>query len=257
MKKVESEKYGGQDKSAASIWGELEEIIRGNEIPLQDVLESFAIYARRINITRFLAHYELYRMVQDVPGSIVECGVYQGASFFAFAKFLEIFHPGDRIRHVIGFDSFQGLRNFKDEDGPFYPSRSKVMGGWSAAEFKGAFYRLLDIYHRDAFVPAAKRGFIVEGDILETVPRYVKENPGLRISLLHLDVDVFEPTMCALEHLYPRVVSGGLVVLDEYAMLEWGGESAALERYFGAGGPPKLKKFNWTSTPGGFFVKEK
>ncbi len=255
MKKIESEKYGGQNTIAGDIWGDLERIIKNNEIPLQDVLESFAIYARRINITRFLAHYELYRMVREVPGSIVECGVYQGNSFFAFAKFLEIFHPGDRIRHVIGFDSFEGLRNFREEDGPFYPNRSKVVGGWSAAGFKQAFHQLLDIYHRDSFVPNAKRGFIVEGNILETVPQYVKEHPGLRISLLHLDVDVFEPTYCALEHLYPLVVPGGLVVLDEYAMMEWGGESTAFERYFGAGNMPKPTKFPWTSTPGGFFIK--
>jgi hypothetical protein len=256
MKKVESEKYGGQNKAVGDIWGDIERVVKEHDIPLQDVLESFAIYARRVNITRFLAHYELYRMVRDVPGSIVECGVYQGNSFFAFAKFLEIFHPGDRIRHVIGFDSFQGLRDFKEEDGPFYPNRSKVVGGWSASGFKEAFFKLLDIYHRDAFVPAAKRGIIVEGNILETVPNYVKQHPGLRISLLHLDVDVFEPTYCALEHLYPLVVPGGLVVLDEYAMMEWGGESTAFERYFGQGNMPQPTKFPWTSTPGGFFVKK-
>jgi hypothetical protein len=254
MKKPDAEKYGGQ--AATSVWRDLNDIIAESGIPLQDVLESFAIYARRINITRFLAHYELYKMVQDVPGSIVECGVYQGNSLFAFAKFLEIFHPGDRIRHVIGFDSFQGLRDFRGEDGPFYPNRSKVEGGWSAADFKDAFHKLLDVYHRDSFVPQAKRAFIVEGDILETVPRYVEENPGLRISLLHLDVDIFAPTLCALEHLYPRVVPGGLVVLDEYAMMEWGGESTAFERYFGAGKLPRIRKFPWTSTPGGFFFKE-
>jgi hypothetical protein len=50
-------------------------------------------------------------------------------------------------------------------------------------------------------------------------------------------------------------VAGGVVVLDEYAMEEWGGESAAFEEFFN-GRPPKTRKFPWTSTPGAFFVKE-
>ena len=117
-------------------------------------------------------------MVQDTPGSIVECGIYQGNSFFAFAKFLEIFHPGDRIRHVIGFDSFEGLKSFSEEDGPLYPARSKITGGWSAARFKSAFYRLMDFTQAEQFVPHAKRAFVIEGDILETVPKYVAETPA-------------------------------------------------------------------------------
>jgi len=255
MKKKTVEMYGGQNKAGMNILDEIVKVIENENIPLNDVLESFAIYARRINITRFLAHYELYRMVKEIPGCIVECGVYQGNSLFAFAKFLEIFHPGDRIRNVIGFDSFKGLRDFQKEDGPMYPNRSKVEGGWDAGYFRDAFHQLMELYHADQFVPQAPRIKMIEGDIKETVPKYVEENPGLRISLLHLDVDIFEPNLVALENLYPRVVPGGLVVLDEYAMTEWGGESAAFEKYFGDK-MPVMNKFSWTSTPGGYFIKQ-
>ncbi len=255
MEKKRSEMYGGQNTAGMDVMQRIVDVIERENIPMRDVLESFAIYARRINITRFLAHYELYKMIQDIPGCIVECGIYQGNSLLAFAKFLEIFHSGDRIRNVIGFDSFQGLQNFTEKDGPMYENRSKVLGGWSAGEFKHAFYELVDIYHSDMFVPNAKRVHVVEGDIAETVPAYVEKHPGLRISLLHLDVDIYEPNITALKYLYPRVVSGGLVVLDEYGMTEWGGESSALEEYF-EGDIPVLKKFPWTSTPGGFFIKK-
>jgi Macrocin-O-methyltransferase (TylF) len=254
MEKKTSELYGGQGVAIQDVWAQVQAAVEQHGIPLRDVLESFAIYARRINITRFLAHYEMYKMVQDIPGCIVECGVYQGNSLFAFAKFLEIFSPGDRIRHVIGFDSFKGFEQFSPEDGPEYPNRSKVLGGWNPADFKECFFKFVDIYHADQFVPHSKRVFVVEGDVSETVPRYVEEHPGLRISLLHLDIDLYQPTRVALDHLYPRVVPGGLVVLDEYGMTEWGGESKAFEDYFGQK-PPRIRKFPWTSTPGGFFVK--
>ncbi len=255
MEKKRSEMYGGHNVAGMDIMQRIVDVIDKENIPQNDILESFAIYARRINITRFLAHYELYKMVQDIPGCIVECGVYQGNSLFAFAKFLEIFHPGDRIRHVIGFDSFKGLQDFTEKDGPMYPNRSKVVGGWSAGDFRDAFYEFVDLYHADMFVPQAKRIQIVEGNIMETVPEYVEQHPGLRISMLHLDVDIFEPNLTALKYLYPRVVSGGLVVLDEYGMTEWGGESSAFEEYFQRD-MPVLKKFPWTSTPGGYFIKE-
>lgn len=255
MAKPKSELYGGHFGSES--WDIIEKIIRDNDIPLRDVIESFAIYARRINVTRFLAHYELYRMIKDVPGSIVECGVYQGNSFFAFHKFLEIFHPGDRIRHVIGFDHFRGL-NLSIEDGPEYPSRSKINGGWKSGDFKEALFSLLEFHTSDQFVPKSQRCFFIEGDILHTVPEYVRQNPGLRISLLHLDVDVYAPTRTALEHFYDRVVSGGLIVLDEYGMMEWGGESLAFENFFSEKGLkiPKLHKFSWTSTPSAYFLKD-
>ena len=254
-KKPKSELYGGIKGMEA--WEQIGKVIEENDIPFRDVLESFAIYTRRINVTRFLAHYELYKMVQDIPGSIVECGVYQGNSFFAFHKFLEIFHPGDRIRHVLGFDDFKGLR-LTEEDGPEYPGRSKKEGGWQSGNFKPALESLLDIQTQDQFITASKRAFLIEGDILETVPKYVEDNPGLRISLLHLDVDVYKPTKTALEHLYDRVVAGGLVVLDEYAMMEWGGESKAVEEFFRERDYPlpKFQTFNWTSTPSAFFIKD-
>lgn len=224
-------------------------------LPMSDVLESFPLYARRIHLTRFIAHYELYRMVANLPGCIVECGVYRGSSLLTWAKLLEIFHPGDRVRKVIGFDNFAGFTSLHEKDGPERPNRSKVVGGWNAAPYYRELLEHIDIFHADSFVPRAKRIELVEGDLGISAEAYVRENPGLRISLLHLDVDLYEPTMGALKALYPLVVPGGLVVFDEYAMTEWAGESKAVEEYF-KGKPPQIQKFPFCSTPGGFFRKE-
>ena len=77
----------------------------------------------------------------------------------------------------------------------------------------------------------------------------------MRISLLHLDLDLYEPTKVALEYLYPKVVPGGIVLLDEYAMEGFPGESEAVEEYF-KGKMPVIRKFPFISTPGGYFVKQ-
>jgi len=252
MKTVET--HAGRYVQDQEIIERLERVIAKSKRPFREIMEAFPVYVRRYNLTRFLAHYELFRMIQDTPGFIVECGVYRGASLLAFGKFLEIFCMGDKGRKVIGFDNFKGFTHFSIEDGPSEDVASKQIGGWSAKDFRDEFYELVDIFHSDTFAPWAKRVLMVEGDIEKTIPEYVKKNPGLRISLLHLDVDLYKPTMTALKHLYPLVVPGGLVVLDEYALLHWGGESKALEKFFG-NKMPKLHTFSWVGNPNCYFIK--
>jgi len=92
---------------------------------------------------------------------------------------------------------------------------------------------------------------LVEGDILESIPRYVENNPALKIALLVVDVDIYEPTKAVLEYLYPSVVPGGVVILDDYAV--WAGATKAVDEYFN--GKVKFKKFPFNPTPT-YFVKE-
>jgi len=233
----------------------IEEVIKKSERPWREVMEAFPVYVRRYHLTRFLAYYEFFKMIKDIPGNIVECGIYRGATLFSFGKFLEIFCMGDKARKVIGFDNFEGFTGFSPEDGPSTDTASKKMGGWSPKDFYDEFMELLDIFHKDAFAPWATRIQIVKGNVEETIPDHVKNNPGLRISLLHLDIDLFSPTKTALEYLYPLVVKGGIVVLDEYAITHWAGESKALEEYFGDK-IPKLKTFGWVGNPNCYFIKE-
>ena len=66
---------------------------------------------------RLFAYYDLFRTIQDMPGSIVELGVYLGAGLMTWSKLLETFLPGDRSRKVFGFESGGGYQEFSPEDG--------------------------------------------------------------------------------------------------------------------------------------------
>lgn len=242
-------------ESGPNIASEMMDIIKRYDIPTNWIFGSFPIYARRVNIIQYLACYELFSLSKEVPGSIVECGVFQGKSLFSFATFLEIFSPTDTLKKVLGFDNFSGFKSFHEKDGPVDGARSKKIGGWSPQEFKEAFDEILALRKHDQVMTHHDRVEIIDGDVCKTVPEYVAKNPGLRISLLNLDVDLYEPTIVALEHLYPLISPGGVVVLDEYALTEWAGESAAFDDYF-QGKRPKIKKFPWANTPGGYFIKE-
>jgi hypothetical protein len=74
------------------------------------------------------------------------------------------------------------------------------------------------------------RAILVDGDIAETLPIFVKENPGLRISLLYIDVDLERPTYVALKNLWDRVLPGGVVVFDEYEFHKFS-ESTGVEKF--------------------------
>lgn len=250
------ETQGLRSKSDLDHWDRLEEVVKKEGHSLRHVLSLWPAYARRQHLTRFIAHYELYKQVADLPGCIVEIGVYRGASFFTWHKLCETFNATDRRKKVFGFDHFRGLSDFDSKDGPEDPKDGKVVGGFDSVPVREEVLELVRLHNADNLIPGTERSRLIEGDIRESIPKFLEENSGLRICLLHLDADLYQPTMTALTHLYPLVVKGGLVVLDEYGLIPWEGESKAAEEYFASiGEAPTFRKFPWSVQPQGYFVK--
>lgn len=248
-------KIGASTNFDQDIWDQLTETIVESGIGHREVIEDFILYYRRVNFAKFLTHIDIFQKTIGLPGCVVECGVFKGVSLLTFTKLIEIYCPGDTLKRVIGFDTFKGFPSLNEKDGKANKNRDMVESGWNAETFYPYLREIVKITQKDSMIPRFKRVELVEGDVCKTVPEYVANNPGLRISLLHLDLDLYEPTKTALEVLYPLVVPGGVVLLDEYGMDGFPGESAAFDEYF-AGHRPKLKKFPFISTPGGYFIKE-
>jgi hypothetical protein len=220
-------------------------------------LTHWPVYTKRILLTRFLAHFELFKMTLDLPGSIVELGVSRGVSFFSFHKFMEIFLPTDTSKKVFGFDSFEGLGDFSAADGVADDdlSRDKKQGGWSAQAVEGEIFELCRLFNADNIL-ANERSRLIKGRVQETLQPFLKETPGLRINLLHFDLDLYEPTLFALEQLWDLVVPGGVVVFDEYGIPPWGGEATAFDQFRAERRlDVKLKKFGWCLTPTAYCIK--
>jgi hypothetical protein len=245
----------GTSRFDIDVWGAVEKLIQANELSTQDVLENFMLFYRRVNFAKHLAHIEIFNKTIDLPGSIVELGVFKGASFMTFLKLCDIHCAGDTLKKLIGFDTFSGFVDINIKDGKENEERDLKKGGFNAQNFLPVLEAAVELERSDSLIPRFKRVELIKGNVLETVPKYVEANPGLRISLLHLDMDLYEPTKVALEYLYPKVVSGGIVLLDEYGMAGFPGESAAFDEYFGSH-RPVLKKFPFISTPGGYFIKQ-
>lgn len=96
-------------------------------------------------------------MQKDLPGCILDIGVYKGGSLITWANLVETFFPGDRFKMVYGFDHFKGLEDFCDDDGKEDNSRGqgKIKGGWKApAEIART---LMQLFNEDTICPNIDR----------------------------------------------------------------------------------------------------
>ena len=198
-------------------------------------LANFPKYVRRQHLKRFLAHYEVFKMVLPVKGSIVECGVFHGFGFMSWAKLSTILEPENLSRRVYGFDTFSGFPSIGDEDENVHDSHVIALPqtGDLASTSKDELEALLVQYDQDRFLGHMDKAHLVAGDACETIPRFLKEHPHLVVSLLFLDFDLYEPTKVAIEHFVPRMPKGAILAFDELDNPIWPGETQALRDTLG------------------------
>jgi len=177
-----------------------------------DAENSFYLQSPPSRLAKLLCHYELFKMISGIPGAIIECGVYKGASLMRFAQFRS-YLENDDSRKIVGFDAFG---EFPKEN----LSLANDVRLIDKFEGDGGF----GISKEDLESCLAKKSitnvFLHEGNVFDTVPKFLDENPQCKISLLHLDMDVYEPTKRCFELLFKRMVKGGLIVVDDYNAVE-------------------------------------
>jgi hypothetical protein len=234
----------------------LEKLCKGTDLSIFEMFRNFPVFTPRFNIARFLAHYELFKKIVELPGVIIDLGVFQGASTFTWAKLCEVFCPTDARKIVYGFDTFKGFPALSKEDGSPNLKQGAHKGGYFGGRSIGKDLRLAqEAMNHDRHLKHVNRIELIKGDVAKTIPRFVtSKGNGLRIALLNLDLDLYEPTAVALEYFVPLMVKGGVIIVDEYAVDTFGGESKAVDEYFlkHYGGRVNVKKFSWHSNPSGY-----
>lgn len=186
-----------------------------------DYENGFYLTCETSRIGKFLNHLEIYKKIIDLPGDVLEFGVYKGTSLVRLLSFRDLLEC-ESSRKVIGFDIFG---KFPDqlslESDKEFVQQFETAGGEGIN--KNEFENLLNI-----------KGFrnfsLIEGDILKTLPQYLMEHPSLKIAMLHIDVDVYEPSKAILESLWSKIVPGGILMLDDYGVVE--GETKAVDEFF-------------------------
>ena len=178
-----------------------------------------------------------------IPGAMVECGVWRGGSMLAVARTL--MDEGDTARNLWLYDTFMRMPEPGERD-------FDIWGRHASTYFEGPVdphdtdgYRYLpleqvrEVVESSGYPPDRLR--FVQGLVEETIPADVPEE----IALLRLDTDWYQSTRHELEHLYPRVVEGGIVIIDDYGHFT-GARDAVDEFIATLPKKPFLHRIDWT-----------
>jgi hypothetical protein len=224
-------------------------------MPSNDVYKAFNefIFSDDIKLLGKLLHrFEFFQQVKDIPGDIVEIGVFKGSGMATFCKFLEIYCPNSN-KKVIGFDIFDTKESevILNRDGTF--DKSNMMTVYNKVNSNDL--SLENVNARLENINSNKKYILVPGDVQDTLPKFIKVNPGFRASMIYIDVDLDRPTYNALKYLWDRLLPGGVILFDEYEYHKFS-ESNGVEKFLKEFNLPyNLKSTNWIA-PTAFLIKK-
>jgi O-methyltransferase len=169
---------------------------------------------------RFFALVQLFRQTLPLQGLVAECGCFRGLSSHLLCNFLKSADSGFDGGGYRIFDSFAGLSEPRSED--------IVEGDDSAAK------RLRKMTQPGAFAASLEqvKNNLGEFPNIEYFPGWIPQafpdEPDARYRFVHVDVDIYQPTLDCFEYFYPRLVPGGMIVSDDYG---WPGAQKAIEEF--------------------------
>jgi hypothetical protein len=189
----------------------------------------FSVFLKRQVISRILYQDYLYKRILNVPGVICEFGVHWGATIATLLNLRGIYEPYNHSRMIYGFDTFSGFPGVGDKDGGF--SRA---GDYSTSDgYERELERVLTIHESFSPIPQIRKFELIKGDVVETLPAFLENNPHAIVSMAIFDMDIHAPTKAAMELVIPRLTKGSLLVFDELNCRHFPGETQALDEVIG------------------------
>jgi hypothetical protein len=206
----------------------MKKLIEENTQSLYDNFNEFIISSDTRVFNKLITRAAIYEKIKDIPGDIVECGVFKGSGIFTFLK-LKNMHNPNSSRKVIGFDFFntndliESIQNEQD--------KVPMTDLFDSRSFKHDYSFKLQLESRIIESGFDRSEFtLVQGDVSITTKDFSKDNPGLKISMLYMDVDLELPTYDVLNNMWDNITKGGYVVFDEYGHHKWS-ESKGVDRF--------------------------
>jgi len=171
--------------------------------------------------------YSLYKAIQyitkgDIQGNIAECGVWRGGS--AMLAALTLIQNNQTHRKIYLYDTYEGMPKPTDKDVDINGTPYLLL--WKKEQ------ELLTVSLDEVKNNMLSTGYpedniiFVKGMVEKTIPRTLPN----QIALLRLDTDLYESTYHELIHLYPKVTTQGVVIIDDYGHFQ--GSQEATDKYF-------------------------
>jgi O-methyltransferase len=179
-----------------------------------------------------------YVVEHQIPGDIVECGVWRGGSMMAVARAL--LRAKDTSRRLWLFDTYQGMPPHRDVDVTWADQTAEDVLRHDGDLLVALLEDVQRAVRSTGYNP--DRLHFIKGKVEDTIPHHGPE----QIALLRLDTDWYESTLHELEHFYPRLPPGGVLIIDDYGC--WKGARKAADEYISRHKLPLLlQRIDFTS----------
>lgn len=207
--------------------------ILGIDEDMEEEFINIYLHCRKYTMTSVQRMYALFKATEyivqrDIPGDIVECGVWKGGSSMLAAASMH--RLGDISRTCYLYDTYAGMSEPGHEDVDF-SHNNNARGEWEKMQTGEhnlwCFSSLEDVKRHLSTISYPLDNFkLIEGKVEDTIPTVTPE----RISLLRLDTDWYESTYHELLHLFPLLSRDGVIIVDDYGY--WKGAKKAVDEYF-------------------------
>lgn len=214
--------------STASNRQKLLDLFRSRQISDEELMVNLALYMRSGALARLLFFNELYQKIVDLPGAIVEFGIWWGQSLVLFENLRAVYEPYNHARRIVGFDTFSGYQDIGEADTRSSTISEGVYG--VPAGYETYLSALMEYHRQENVLPHICKYELIKGDAGQTSKQYFEDHPEALVALAFFDMALYEPTKKALEAIRPRLVPGSVIAFDELNNKDYPGETrAALE----------------------------
>jgi hypothetical protein len=234
MKSVNAKmkRYGAA--SEKNVRKELHRLFKNCPIPEDELLMNVGLFLTPQTLSRILFMDFLYRQVLEVQGVVIEFGSRWGQNLALFMALRGIYEPFNRLRKIVGFDTFEGFLDPSEKDGK-EPSVTK--NAYSVTKgYEKYLSELLQLQEQESPLSHLKKKHeIVKGDASKEIEHYFKRQPETIVALAYFDMDLYEPTAKCLSSIRERLTRGSVIGFDELNEASFPGETMALKEVLGLG----------------------
>lgn len=211
----------------------LYELFAKRPMPDDQLLINLGLYMRSSALVKVLFINELYELIKDIPGVIMEFGTWWGQNIILFENLRAIYEPFNQNRRIIGFDTFEGYPEIASQD---IESDTIKIGGYTTSEgYKDYLEELLAYHESNNVLSNINKHTLIEGDVSATVPKFFEDNPETIVALAYFDLALYKPTLTCLQAIKPHLIRGSVVMFDELNWKEYPGETIAFKEVFKSG----------------------
>lgn len=172
---------------------------------------SLGLFLRSSLLARILAIADIYKKIVNIPGAIFDVGTWRGQTAVVCENLRAIYEPLHFNRRIVCFDTFQGYAGFSSKDKPthLHGEGTYSLDGEGYAEF---LRQLLVLHEKsNAMGHNNNKHKVIVGDCRKTIPTFFEECPNEYAALAFFDLNVYEPAEDAFNHIWNRLVPGGII----------------------------------------------